>query len=114
MTRLSPSWSTRRRGGPSGRRLARPGRRDGQDPKWPPVPESLPSGSYWTLRYMSFIPGEPPLVHAPSRGDPRLVPWLTHADVPYLSEFEFGPSINLVASDLAGAVRRRTVALRVR
>lgn len=63
---------------------------------------------------MSLIPGEPPLIHAPSRGDPRLVPWLTRVDVGYLNEFEFGPSINLVATDLAGAVRGPPLARRVR
>jgi hypothetical protein len=63
---------------------------------------------------MSLIPGEPPLVHAPSRGDPRLVPWLTRADVGYLTEFDFGPSINMAATDLADAVLRPTLALRIR
>jgi hypothetical protein len=63
---------------------------------------------------MSLIPGEPPLVHAPSRGDPQLVPWLTRADIGFLKDFEFGPSISLVASDLAGAVLRPTLARRIR
>jgi hypothetical protein len=63
---------------------------------------------------MSLIPGEPPLTHAPSRGDPRLVPWLTRADLGYLNDFEFGPSINMAASDLAGAVLRPTLARRIR
>lgn len=63
---------------------------------------------------MSLIPGEPPLIHAPSRGDPRLVPWLTRADLGYLNDFEFGPSINMAASDLAGAVIRPTLARRIR
>jgi len=63
---------------------------------------------------MSLIPGEPPLVHAPSRGDPRLVPWLTRADVGYLNEFDFGPMINMAATDLAGAVLRPTLARRIR
>jgi hypothetical protein len=63
---------------------------------------------------MSLIPGEPPLVHAPSRGDPRLVPWLTRADVGYLNLFEFGPMINMAATDLADAVRRCTLAQRIR
>src|SRR5438876_737205 len=63
---------------------------------------------------MSLIPGEPPLVHAPSYGDPRLVPWLTRADVGYLNDFEFGPSINMAATDLSGAVLRPTLARRIR
>jgi hypothetical protein len=63
---------------------------------------------------MSLIPGEPPLVHAPSRGDPRLVPWLTGADLGFLNDFEFGPSINMAATDLAGAVLRPTLPRRVR
>jgi hypothetical protein len=63
---------------------------------------------------MSLIPGEPPLVHAPSRGDPRLVPWLTRADIGYLNQFEFGPSINMAAADLADAVLRPTLARRIR
>jgi hypothetical protein len=63
---------------------------------------------------MSLIPGEPPLVHAPSHGDPRLVPWLTRADLSYLTDFDFGPSINVAATDLAGAVLRPTVARRIR
>ncbi|SRR6266511_1734279 len=63
---------------------------------------------------MSLILGEPPLVHAPSRGNPRLVPWLTRADVGYLNDFEFGPSINMAATDLAGAVLRPTLARRIR
>ena len=63
---------------------------------------------------MSLIPGEPPLVHAPSRGDPRLVPWLTRADLAFLNRFELGPSINLAATGLADAVLRPTLARRVR
>jgi hypothetical protein len=63
---------------------------------------------------MSLIPGEPPLVHAPSRGSPQLVPWLTRADLGFLNEFEFGPSISLVAADLADAVLRPTLARRLR
>jgi hypothetical protein len=63
---------------------------------------------------MSLIPGEPPLVHAPSREDPRLVPWLTRADLGFLDGFEFGPSINLIATDLAGAVQRPALARRIR
>lgn len=63
---------------------------------------------------MSLIPGEPPLVHAPSRGNPRLVPWLTRADVGYLNDFEFGPSINMAATDLAGAVIRPNLGQRIR
>lgn len=59
---------------------------------------------------MSLIPGEPPLVHAPLRGDPRLVPWLTRSDLPYLEEFEFGPSINMAATELAGAALRPALA----
>jgi hypothetical protein len=63
---------------------------------------------------MSLIPGEPPLVHAPSRGDPQLVPWVTRADLGFLDDFELGPSISLLATDLAGAVLRPTLARRVR
>jgi hypothetical protein len=63
---------------------------------------------------MSLIPGEPPLVHAPSRGDPRLVPWVTRADLGFLNDFELGPSINLLATDLAGAILRPTLARRIR
>lgn len=63
---------------------------------------------------MSLIPGEPPLVHAPSRGDQRLVPWLTRADLPLLARFEFGPSISLAATALADAVLRPGLAHRVR
>jgi hypothetical protein len=63
---------------------------------------------------MSLIPGEPPLVHAPSRAEPRLVPWLTRADIGYLTAFEFGPTINMAATDLAGAVLRPTLARRIR
>ena len=63
---------------------------------------------------MSLIPGEPPLVYAPSRGNPRLVPWLTRADAGYLAEFEFGPMINMAAADLADTVLRPTLARRVR
>src|SRR4051812_27528291 len=63
---------------------------------------------------MSLIPGEPPLVHAPTRGDPSLVPWLTRADVGYLKEFEFGAWIKMAATDLAGAVLRPTLARRIR
>ena len=66
------------------------------------------------LRYMSLIPGEPPLIHAPARGDPRVVPWLTRADVGYLDEFDFGPMINMAATDLAGAVLRPLLARRIR
>jgi hypothetical protein len=63
---------------------------------------------------MSLIPGEPPLVQAPYRGDPRLVPWLTRADLGFLNDFEFGPSINLAATDLAAAVLRPTLPRRIR
>jgi hypothetical protein len=63
---------------------------------------------------MSLIPGESPLVYAPARGTPRLVPWLTRADVGYLAEFEFGPLINMAAADLADSVLRSTLARRIR
>jgi len=63
---------------------------------------------------VSLIPGEPLLVYAPSSEDPRLVPWLTHADVGYLDQFDFGPLVNMVASDLAGTIKRRTLAQRIR
>jgi hypothetical protein len=63
---------------------------------------------------VSLIPGESPLIHAPSRGDPRLVPWLTRADLPFLARFEFGPSISLIGTGLADAVLRPTLARRVR
>jgi hypothetical protein len=63
---------------------------------------------------VTLILGEPPLVHAPSRGDPRLVPWFTRADLPFLDRVELGPSINLVATGLADAVLRPTLARRVR
>jgi hypothetical protein len=75
----------------------------------------MPSGSELTLVGMSsLIFGDPPLVHAPARGDPRLVPWLTRADLGYLDDFGFGPSINMVATDLAGAILRPSLSRRVR
>jgi hypothetical protein len=63
---------------------------------------------------MSLIPGEPPLVHAPSRGDPQLVPWVTRSDLGFLSDFELGPSISLLATALADAVLRPTLPRRIR
>ncbi len=63
---------------------------------------------------MSLIPGEPPLVHAPSRGDPQLVPWVTRADLGFLNDFELGPSISLLATALADAVLRPTLPRRIR
>jgi hypothetical protein len=63
---------------------------------------------------MSLIPGEPPLVHAPARGDPRLVPWLTRPDLDVFRDFEFGPSISMFASDLPNAVLRPMLASHVR
>jgi hypothetical protein len=63
---------------------------------------------------MSLIPGEPPLVHAPTVEGPRLVPWFTRADLDYLRQFEFGPSINMAACDLATASLRPELAQRIR
>jgi hypothetical protein len=63
---------------------------------------------------MSLIPGEPPLVHAPTFEGPRFVPWFTRADLDYLSQFEFGPSINMAACDLATASLRPELAHRIR
>jgi hypothetical protein len=63
---------------------------------------------------MSLILGQPPPIQAPSRGNPRLVPWLTRADLGYLGQFEFGPMINMAASDLADAVMRPTLSRRIR
>jgi hypothetical protein len=63
---------------------------------------------------MSLIPGEPPLVHAPSRRHPQLVPWVTRADLGFLGDFELGPSISLLATGLADAVLRPTLARRIR
>jgi hypothetical protein len=42
------------------------------------------------------------------------VPWVTRADLGFLAEFELGPSITLLATSLADAVLRPTLARRVR
>jgi hypothetical protein len=63
---------------------------------------------------MSLFPPERPLAQAPSRGDPRLLPWLTRADLGLLKNFELGSSVTVAASDLAGAVLRPMLAQRVR
>lgn len=54
---------------------------------------------------MSLIPGEPPLVYAPSADDRQHVPFLGLADVDLLADAEFGPETKLAASSLFDAWR---------
>jgi hypothetical protein len=52
---------------------------------------------------MSLIPGEPPLVFAPSVGDRQHVPFLGLPDVDLLAKADFGPQTRLAASSLLDA-----------
>lgn len=54
---------------------------------------------------MSLIPGEPPLVHAPSGARRQLVPWLNLVDLDLLAAAEFGLETSLAASALYDAQR---------
>jgi hypothetical protein len=54
---------------------------------------------------MSLIPGESPLVYAPSVGDRQHVPFLGVADIELLAEAEFGLQTKLAASSLLDAHR---------
>jgi hypothetical protein len=54
---------------------------------------------------MSLIPGEPPLVYAPSVGDRQHVPFVGVGDVELLADAEFGPETKLAASSLFDAYR---------
>ena len=73
-----------------------------------------PSGPYRTIGAMSLIPGEPPLVRAPSFERRALVPWLTRADITFLKDYRLSPSMGLAAADLADSVLRPRLAGQIR